>query len=121
MMTNKDQEFINIYNSYFGGEIDNPQQLKKHSFNGEELKEFVEYVLSYRYKRRSDLYSFMWNNDFSYVYGSDYEYEKGECTIYLFDNDFSVIIVDQDDTYIYQPIEKMKKILVEKYPEYFKL
>jgi hypothetical protein len=46
-----DKEFCDLYNSYTGegsmmSGIDSLTQLKQHTFNGEELKEFIEHCIS---------------------------------------------------------------------------
>lgn len=42
-MTN--EEFCKIYSSYGGEHIDNVKQIALHVFNGEELKEFVDFCI----------------------------------------------------------------------------
>ena len=45
-MTNK--EFCKIDTAFYGDEIDNIKQIKLRSFDGEELKEYVEAAINYK-------------------------------------------------------------------------
>ena len=44
-MTN--DEFCKIDNAFYGNAVDNIKQIKLRSFNGEELKEYVEAAINY--------------------------------------------------------------------------
>jgi hypothetical protein len=51
-MTNK--EFCKIDTAFYGDEIDNIKQIGLRSFNGEELKEYVEAAINYTRCCKSD-------------------------------------------------------------------
>lgn len=40
-----DKEFCEMYSSYYGETIDNIAQLVRSTFDGEELKEFIEHCI----------------------------------------------------------------------------
>lgn len=40
-----DEQFCKLYSGYYGEPIDKVAQLTMHQFTGEELKEFIEYVI----------------------------------------------------------------------------
>jgi len=43
-----DKEFCEIDTSFYGEEIDNIKQISLRTFNGEELKEYVEYCFTHQ-------------------------------------------------------------------------
>ena len=66
-MTNK--EFCKIESSFSGEKIDSIHQLQKATFNGQELKEYIEYAIHYlEIKRRSITVKKLCFNEFGVNY-----------------------------------------------------
>ena len=72
-MTNK--EFCKIDTAFYGDEIDNIKQIKLRSFDGEELKEYVEAAINYtrcheklKNKKTDDTTIYYYNMFYNYYY-----------------------------------------------------